>query len=50
MAGGKSHLGGWMGQKNVEVAYAIDPDKNVLSSTMARLSDRAAGKLTTKGD
>ena len=46
---GKSHLGGWMGQDNVEVAYAIDPDKNVLSSTMARLSDRAQGKLATQG-
>ena len=46
---GKSHLDGWMGQKNVEVAYAIDPDDNVRNSTMARLAGRADGKLTTKG-
>ena len=25
---GGSHIGGWMGQDNVEVAYLIDPDKN----------------------
>ena len=46
---GKSHLGGWLAQENVEVAYAIDPDKNVLNSTLARLAGRAKGKLTTKG-
>ena len=46
---GKSHLGGWMGQENVEVAYVIDPDQNVLSSTMARLEDRSEGIFTTKG-
>lgn len=46
---GKSHLAGWMKQKNVEVAYVIDPDKNVLNSTLARLGDRVEGKYTTKG-
>ncbi|MHC4743060.1 MAG: twin-arginine translocation signal domain-containing protein, partial [Planctomycetota bacterium] len=24
---GGSHIGGWMGQDNVEIAYLIDPDK-----------------------
>ena len=27
---GGSHIGGWMGQQNVEVAYLADPDENVL--------------------
>ena len=27
---GKSHMGGWMGQDNVEIAYLADPDKKVL--------------------
>jgi predicted dehydrogenase len=46
---GQSHLGGWLGQSNVEVAYVIDPDKNVLTRTMKSLEKRAKGKFTTKG-
>ena len=46
---GKSHLSGWLGQRNVEVAYVIDPDKNVLANTMKALERRASGKFTTKG-
>lgn len=30
---GRSHIGGWRGQKNVEIAYVIDPDKRVLEGT-----------------
>lgn len=29
---GKSHIGGWLGQQNVDIAYVIDPDQRVLSS------------------
>ena len=46
---GKSHIGGWSGQKNVEIAYVADPDKNVLSSTMKSLKNKAKGKFTTQG-
>ncbi|MDE0735263.1 MAG: Gfo/Idh/MocA family oxidoreductase [Pirellulaceae bacterium] len=46
---GKSHLGGWASQKNVEIAYVADPDKNVLSSTMKNLEGKAKGKFTTQG-
>ena len=46
---GKSHIGGWSGQKNVEIAYVADPDKNVLSSTMKSLESKAKGKFTTQG-
>lgn len=37
---GKSHIGGFLGQKNVEIPYVIDPDKQVLSRTVASLKGR----------
>ena len=46
---GKSHLDGWMGQDNVEVAYVIDPDKKVLEKTLAKLEAKTEGKFTTQG-
>ena len=46
---GQSHLEGWGKADNVEVAYVIDPDENVLSKAMKSLEKRAKGKLTTKG-
>ena len=46
---GQSHLGGWLGQDNVEVAYVIDPDDRVRERTMASLEKRTEGKFTTKG-
>ncbi len=46
---GKSHIGGWMGQDNVEIAYLVDPDKNVLSRTMKSVESKTKGKFTTKG-
>ncbi len=33
---GKSHIQGWLGQDNVEIAYVIDPDRDVLNSTLRR--------------
>ena len=24
---GKAHIGGWLGQSNVEIAYLVDPDE-----------------------
>ena len=32
---GQSHLSGWMGQSNVEVAYIVDPDDKVRSRAMS---------------
>ena len=40
---GQSHLKGWMGAENVEVAYVIDPDENVLARAMNRLEKEALG-------
>jgi hypothetical protein len=31
---GKSHIQGWLAQDNVEIAYLIDPDKDVLDRRM----------------
>ncbi|MEE2705473.1 MAG: Gfo/Idh/MocA family oxidoreductase [Planctomycetota bacterium] len=37
---GRSHIGGWKGQKNVEIAYVIDPDKRVLEGTAKGLKNQ----------
>ncbi|MFP6658950.1 MAG: Gfo/Idh/MocA family oxidoreductase, partial [Pirellulales bacterium] len=37
---GRSHIGGWRGQKNVEIAYVIDPDKRVLEGTAKGLKNQ----------
>ena len=34
---GQSHMAGWMGQKNVEVACVVDPDANVLARAVKRI-------------
>ncbi len=46
---GGSHIGGWMGQQNVEVAYLADPDENVLGRRVKEVNNRAGGAYTTKG-
>ncbi|MDB4739608.1 Gfo/Idh/MocA family oxidoreductase, partial [Akkermansiaceae bacterium] len=49
---GKSHIDGFLGQKGVEIAYLIDPDKKVLAQRMADLRKKVEGKglpFTTKG-
>ena len=46
---GKSHLDGWMGLDNVEVAYVIDPDKDVLANTLKWIEKKTDGKTTCKG-
>ena len=47
---GQSHLGGFMGLDNVEIAYVVDPDQQVLDRTLAGLAKKAGdAPLTTKG-
>lgn len=46
---GKSHIGGWLKQDNVEIVYVIDPDQQVLDRTLKSIKDRVKGKFTTKG-
>ena len=45
---GQSHLKGWMGQSNVEVAYVIDPDERVRANAMNGLEKRTEGPFNTK--
>ncbi|MEJ7593667.1 MAG: Gfo/Idh/MocA family oxidoreductase [Planctomycetaceae bacterium] len=46
---GQSHLGGWMDQDNVEIAYLIDPDQQVLASAMNGLQGKLKDNFKAKG-
>ncbi len=46
---GKSHIAGWLGQENVEIAYLIDPDAQVLANALKDLAGKANGRFTTQG-
>ncbi|MFT5131285.1 MAG: putative dehydrogenase, partial [Rhodothermales bacterium] len=46
---GRNHMAGFGQLPNVELAYVVDPDQGVLDRTLAQLSKKAKGKLSTKG-
>jgi predicted dehydrogenase len=46
---GGSHINGWTGQENVEIAYLVDPDQRVLDRTLKGLSKKVDGKYQTQG-
>jgi len=46
---GKNHIKAWLDQDNVEIAYLIDPDKDLLAQRMEELKEQTEGKFTTKG-
>lgn len=46
---GKSHISGWLEQPNVEIAYLVDPDRDVLNERLKDLQGRTKGRFTTKG-
>jgi len=46
---GGSHISGWLGQPNVEIAYLIDPDSKVLAAKVQGLERKVAGKFTCQG-
>ncbi|MCA9184638.1 MAG: Gfo/Idh/MocA family oxidoreductase [Pirellulaceae bacterium] len=41
---GNSHMDGWLGQTNVEVAWLIDPDQEVLGRAYEKVVDKSDGK------
>lgn len=43
---GSSHIGGWLSQENVEVAYLIDPDQNVLARRLKDVQRRVQGQYS----
>ncbi|HJO09745.1 MAG TPA: Gfo/Idh/MocA family oxidoreductase, partial [Verrucomicrobiota bacterium] len=46
---GGSHIGGWLGQKNVEIAYLVDPDKKAVDRKMSEVQKKTKVKFNTKG-
>ena len=46
---GQSHIGGWLGSDNVEIAYVADPDKKVLDRAVSVVSTKSEGRSTPKG-
>ena len=46
---GQDHIRGFLGQKDVEIAYVVDPDANVLARTLKAFEERAKGQATVKG-
>ncbi len=46
---GRSHIDGWLRQPNVEIAYLIDPDRNVLERRLKDLVAKTDGKVQAKG-
>jgi predicted dehydrogenase len=46
---GEAHIRGWLGQPNVEIAYLIDPDQQVLAAKLEGLEKEVQGRSTCKG-
>jgi len=46
---GGSHINGWLGQDNVEIAYLIDPDEQVLAKRLKELEKKVEGRFTCQG-
>ena len=46
---GGSHINGWLGQKNVEIAYLIDPDEKAVARKMGEVEKKTKGKLIPRG-
>ena len=46
---GSSHIGGWLSQENVEVAYLIDPDQKVLARRINDVQRRVQGQYSPQG-
>lgn len=46
---GGSHIGGFGKLDNVEIAYLVDPDQQVLDKRLKKMESESKGKFTTKG-
>ena len=46
---GGAHVGGYVGQKNVEVIYLVDPDSNVLTKALGSLKKKVKGAYPVQG-
>ena len=46
---GQSHIDGFLGQENVELAYLVDPDRRVLAAKLEALNRKLEGKSKCRG-
>jgi predicted dehydrogenase len=46
---GANHIDGWLEQKNVEIAYLIDPDERVLRAQVEALRKKVQGRFSCRG-
>jgi predicted dehydrogenase len=46
---GTGHISGYLEQPNVEVAYLVDPDQNVLDRRLKALEEKVQGRFSCKG-
>lgn len=47
---GQSHIGGWSSQSNVEIAWLVDPDPQVLGNVAGQLEKKSESKFQTAVD
>lgn len=45
---GKSHISGWLGQENVEIAYIADPDERVRAGALKAIVEKSNGASNPK--
>lgn len=45
---GGSHIAGYLGREDVEIAYLVDPDRRVLDRVMESLKQKTKGQFTCK--
>ncbi|RQW82204.1 MAG: gfo/Idh/MocA family oxidoreductase, partial [Geobacter sp.] len=46
---GAGHINAWLGQENVELAYLIDPDEQVLAQRLAYVKEKTGDRFACKG-
>lgn len=46
---GAGHINAWLGQENVELAYLIEPDANVLAQRLALVKEKTGDRFACKG-
>lgn len=46
---GNEHIAQWLEQKNVEIAYLVDPDQSVLAERLASLAESTEGRSKCQG-
>ena len=46
---GSAHMGGWLGQDNVEIAYVCDVDERVLERALKSINSKTDGRYETEG-